>query len=425
MASAALSRPSEQLPTAASSPAEEVVLASVERYLGAGLALQRWWEVHGATGDFQSRFELERAFNRPSNAYGFFDEISTPTGTYPIMGVVQEMPYDHAPAYTGVSKGGVEATCRHLREFALKYFMRVSSFQEPAADAARTGAQDTIGGILGWCRNPGDVYGGFGYSQHFARRKADGQIVRFEGPEQFAIVDQRELARDFDWLLARVKIYDFGVRFKPFPPPSPELSFAVGEDSYLAISPEFVRDVENPAPGVLAEYGLGYAFVKNPIRGLLGYGPGAFEAAFKTIQFQVLQSGAIRVRLVFISNRPSGILKVRLDPVALAFRASDLLTFGLSSKLFGGVERALRSLPYPAPSLDPVYTYVSLLNTLTGGRSGRDWCVTRDQLDLDFLVQHFLVHYRTLAGSLVTWRMFPDWLNETRLPKWVVEGAGS
>src|SRR5437868_5670725 len=104
----ALSLPAEQLSASTPSSAEEVVLNTVERYLGAGLALQQWWEAH-AGGDFQHRFELQRAFNRPSNAYGFFDEIRTPSGSYPIMGVEQEMVYDHAPAGMAISKGSVEA----------------------------------------------------------------------------------------------------------------------------------------------------------------------------------------------------------------------------------------------------------------------------------------------------------------------------
>jgi hypothetical protein len=425
MDTVALSHTSPQNLPAVAPPGEQAALDNLERYLGAGRALHDWWESEGVNGQFARRFNLGRTFNRPSNAYGFFDEIRTPAGPYPIMGVVQEMAYDHAPGPEDALHN-IDSTRRQLREFALKYFMRVSSFQEPAADVMQPDPQATRSrNILNWCRKPGDAVGGFGYSQHFAQRRKDGAIVRFDDAEQYAIVDQRTIGEVYDWVLARVKIYDFAVRFKPFPPPSPELSFSISEDSYVAIAPEFVCDLERPAPGVAAEYGVGYAFVRNPAPGLLAYGPGSFDAAFKTIRFQVLDSGEIRVKMIFISNRPTGVLNVRLDPVAITFRASDLVTFGVTSKLFGGVERALRALPLAFPTLDPVYSYVSVLNWLTGGRAEHDWCISRDQLDLDFLIQHFLVHYRALAGSLVTWRMFPDWLDATRLPKWVVQGIAS
>jgi hypothetical protein len=66
-----------------------------------------------------------------------------------------------------------------------------------------------------------------------------------------------------------------------------------------------------------------------------------------------------------------------------------------------------------------------LANAVTGGQAAQQLCISREQLDKDFLVQHFMQHYVTIVGSLLTWRQIPNWLDAAALPDWVVAGRSS
>jgi hypothetical protein len=79
----------------------------------------------------------------------------------------------------------------------------------------------------------------------------------------------------------------------------------------------------------------------------------------------------------------------------------------------------------PTNSFDPVYSFVSLANTLTANQAAQTLCISREQLNKDFLAQHFMQHYVTIVGSLLTWRQIPDWLDRAALPEWVITGRSS
>jgi hypothetical protein len=139
----------------------------------------------------------------------------------------------------------------------------------------------------------------------------------------------------------------------------------------------------------------------------------------------VLESGETRARLVFIANRPERILNVSINPVDWSFRLADLMSFGLTSALFAPARNALNRLPLRLNGFDPVSAYVALANQLTGGLAAEELCISRDQLEKDFLIQHFMQHYQMLTGSLLTWRRIRNWLDTAALPEWVIKGTTS
>ena len=77
-------------------------------------------------------------------------------------------------------------------------------------------------------------------------------------------------------------------------------------------------------------------------------------------------------------------------------------------KLFSPLRWALADLPLLSSNLDPVYAYIELADLLSGGLSRDALCISREQLDKDFLVKHYVQHYATIAGSLATWRLIPN-----------------
>ena len=151
-----------------------------------------------------------------------------------------------------------------MRQFVLRYFMRVSDFRQPEgyADSWRPPTSGLFQ-PLSWCPRPEAELRGFGFQQLFYKR-CGGGIGRFLEEERFAIVDLREIGDTYEWIVVRVNIFDFSFTFAPFGGALPKVIVPLTEDSYLVISRDFVVDETAPALGVLGCYGLGYSFIKNP-----------------------------------------------------------------------------------------------------------------------------------------------------------------
>ncbi len=146
-------------------------------------------------------------------------------------------------------------------------------------------------------------------------------------------------------------------------------------------------------------------------RGIEVYGPAQFKASFETIYFEVLASGESRVRLAFVGNLPDRILDVKLDPIGLALRSGDLLSFGLSSRLLEPVQGLLSKRP-TFGSFDPLLGFISLANFTTGGMwPPRNLDISKQQLYRDILAAHFHIYYDLILDSLLAYRRVHDWLD--------------
>lgn len=404
---------------------DRAILDQVDQCLANGLALKRWF-ARVESGELPiRRFDLERTFNRPNSSYGFFGEVPGPGGSLPIMGDVQEMFYDQIRLPSSRTDETAHWMCKQIRQFALRYFLRVSSFRQPEAwvDADQPAAPPGLG-MLSWCPKPQPQRQGFGFSQLYYKMRGSGLIGKFPEASRYEIIDMRELGAKYEWIVLKVRIFDFNFRTRPFGERGPELVFALNEESYLAVNRELITDEEGQTPGLLGQYGFGYAYLKNPgSDSILAYGPGNFNAAYQTIVFRAMTDGQIRVRMSFVANRPTAVARIRLNPVDVGFATADVFSLGLTSRLFGPAKNILRQFSPNIGSFDPVYSYISLANTVSGGNAAEQLCISREQLDKVFLLQHFMQHYNTLVGSLLTWRMIPDWLNTAALPRWVIDGV--
>src|SRR5262245_56045477 len=148
---------------------EQTVLADVDRAIAAGLQLKRWWEQKEATQNYAEQFDLVRTFNRPDRGVGFFDVAPVNGQSMAVMGLVQEMLFDQP------KQAAPELVRNELREFILRYFMRVSDFQQPSAftlagERTRDDVQPALRGLC-WCPEKEDSRAGFGYSQLFFKRR--------------------------------------------------------------------------------------------------------------------------------------------------------------------------------------------------------------------------------------------------------------
>jgi hypothetical protein len=417
-----LTRPSGAAPTVFELPEDvRLVAAAAEAALSGARQLRAHWRRADAAGNYGRRFELVRTFNEPDTSFGFFDNAIVDGRPLAVMGNFDEALFDRPKS----SETRVYQS--QLREFVLRYLMRVSDFRLPNAyaDPGRA-APHRVGNPLNWCPDETPLYQGFGYSQWYYKSRATGEVGCFPDDCRFQIVDLREIGKTYEWIMIRVKIFDFTVTLRPFGDGAPELVVPLDEESFLVVAADFVEDDDRPiveADGsrTVGRYGFGYGYVKSPAS-LIAYGPGQFDAAFQEIHFRVFDNGEVWSRLTFVANQPKNVASVPVAPVDWLLRLTNLATLGLGAPLLMPLSEALGRVTTRLGRFDPVLTYTDLANALTGGQAAERFCISREQLQKTFLVRHFIQHYQMLSSALATWRMVGDWTDEPNLPAWVRKG---
>ena len=235
-----------------------LVLDSVDGYLTAGLQLKQWWDQTDATKSFANRFELGLTFNRPDTSFGFFDYAPVHGQTLPVMGNFQDMFYDQPKAPRESTKADSQWMQDQIREFVLHYFMRVSDFRQPQGRAENgRPAPSPYLRPFSWCLQDDPQRVGFGFSQLFYKLRDTGRIGQFPEEERFAIIDLREIGQKYEWIVVKVRIFDFNFVYAPFGVENPYVVLPLSEASYLVLTRDFITNNDSPAPGVLGELWLG------------------------------------------------------------------------------------------------------------------------------------------------------------------------
>jgi hypothetical protein len=347
---------------------ESLLLSSVEASLEAALSLKGWWEAREQADDFSDRFPLRRNVNPAAESYGFFDVAPAGGESRPILGMLQDFRFD-------TQKAGSPFRLRaEMREFVLRYLMRVSDFRLPSAYSD-----------AGPCNSTAIEEQGFGYSQLFYKLSATGEIGRFPDETKYEVIDLRDLSWKYEWILLKVDLFDFTLHFQPFGFDRPRLLLPLPESTYVLVTRHFITDDDSEIGDTIGRYGFGYAILKNPIPSrYLAWGPGEFDIGFQAFDFRVQRNGDTSVRMPFVVNRPAKILNFTLDPIS---------------------------------------TLIDLSNLFTSGAAATRFCISHRALETDFLAQHFLQHYTMIAGALSTWSQVADWLDEGALPEWVKRGV--
>jgi hypothetical protein len=391
---------------------EEKILARVEKTRSDGLQLQEWVRRLDAGGACVERLEIVREFNRDDRSYGFFDTVAIDGRQIPVQGVVQHMLFDDR------KNASATATRDQLREFVLRYFMRTSHTRQPeVAVASDHDGRAPFMRPLSWLPEASDRRVGFGYEQVLYKRKDTGRVASFRSDERGAIVDLRTIGTDYDWVTMRVNLFDFNIGLAPWGPQALKMALPLREVMYLVLAPETIIDRDDPSPDVLGEYGFGYGLMCHADQSPLVYGPGCFAVGYQSIVFELLSSGVIRVKASFLANRPEKILSVDIDPIAWGFKLADLMTFDMASKLMGPVKTIVERLPLRVQGVDPISTYISAANLLTGGLAERTLGISMTQLEKRMLAQHFMQHYDMLTNSRLMWLAVPDWTDPKSLPE--------
>lgn len=416
--------PSEPVPTDSSLLTEQDknILRYIEPSLDQALELRRWWTNKEVAKDYAQQFELIQTFNRPNRGTGFFDIATVKGANLPVMGVIQEMLYDRADTGAANVIGDI---CAQFQEFVLAYFTRISSFRQPQAYVKPT-PETTAShwNPLSWCMRPEEIVQGFGFSQHYYKLKESGRVGKFSQEQLYRAIDLREVGATYEWVVLRVEIYDFNLTFRPFGPQLPSIAVPLQEQTYVILHKDFISNQKTPQDKeVLGRYGFGYGLLRvDEPNSLLAYGPGRFKAGFQTIDFRLLPNGVTDVQLVFTVNRPDKLLNVPINPLTLGFALADIFSFGSATRIFQPLKEALQAFSPTLGTFDPILTYVWLANTVTMGQAARQFCISKEQLEKEMLVQHYMQHYQMILSSLLTWRFIPDWLDTANLPAWIING---
>ncbi|HEX9733787.1 MAG TPA: hypothetical protein VGG06_17585 [Thermoanaerobaculia bacterium] len=418
------------------SESERDLLDAVPDALKNGVELLEWWRQADAESSYEERYDETLVFNRPDDtSYGFFDRVElTGKGKVRINGNVQRMFYDEpkAPPDAKLTAIADEWMDSQIREFVLRYFMRISDFRLPQLVAESHEDPPPGLGFLSQCPEEKEDATGFGFTQLYFKKR-DGETGKFAEDEQDKIVDLRRLEDEYEWIVLKNPIFGFGFDFKPFGrffetflgAAGPQVKLPAKVFNYLVLSNDFVVNEAKPAKGVRSRYGLGYAFVNDPEPSVYGYGPGQLQPAFEQLVWEVHDSGQITVRAAFVAEEPTKILKLSVDPLAWGFQFTKAIGGELPGFL-KGVKRAWDDLPFTNVTFDPVLPTVRLLNAVTAGEASRRFCISKDQIIKEALFLHFQQHYQTIVGSLQTWRQIRDWTaKEDKLPDWVVSGKSA
>ncbi|MFT5469741.1 MAG: hypothetical protein ACI8UO_004863 [Verrucomicrobiales bacterium] len=394
-------------------------IAGAQRALEAGVELKKWWEEIDASGSYGNRFQEAFVHNRPEDhSFGFFETAELAGGKTKVIGNVQQQLY-HRP-----KAGSPQFVQEQIREFVLRYFMRVSVYRTPQPTPEEVDVPKALKPMSQYPSKDDYKLQGFGYSQRYFKKRGSEEIEKFEEADQKTILDLRDLRDNYDFAMIRNPIVDFQMNVRPLGVRGPDLALPIPwAANWLVMSPDTITIDENPGAGLLGRYGIGYSFMRDPGEpGMFAYGPGQLEPTIQTLVWEVHENGDVIVRMSFVSAAPKAILNISANPLDWGFMAANLLTAGKLSNVLSPMRKAVNTLPLSKFSFDPVYPMVRALNFLTFGAAGKKLGISQDEINKTLTYVHFLQHYNAVLGSRQTWEMFPDWTAEAGLPDWVKTG---
>ncbi|MCG8462777.1 MAG: hypothetical protein MI919_41355, partial [Holophagales bacterium] len=350
-------------------PEARPILERVQQGLDDSTELLAWWRRASQEG----RLEESPAVREPqfgNSNFLFLGSAPLDRGLLPVIGLEQDLFFDRIPAPLSRERTSLDWYRKQVREFALRYFMRIATTRSFRAEIEGGSTPRERPVFM-------DSYQGWGYYQLYFASAETGEVREFLPADRFSIIDLREIGPTYEWVVFKIRFFDFIFQRSLVTADGPRLDIPVTLDTYVVIDSRFVVDREDPAPGVIGEYGFGTPVVPVPDPdSILAYGPGQLATAFQFITFQIRENGEIRARLLLVANLPTRLLNFR--PLYLSLDVVDALTLGLASPLLRRLRRGLdRARLPPIPLL---FTFTDLANTLSGGLAAYQWCISRQQL---------------------------------------------
>jgi hypothetical protein len=272
---------------------ERSLVQKTEQALVDGLALERWTRDPNRNVEFHE-LSLNRKYDLPNKAFGYFGEVSIGGRTLTALGARQEVEFGR------IVHPDPEAI---LKEYVFKHFMNTAHWMYPDGDP-----------------------GGFTIKQ-MLYCKADGQVGRYPDDQLTAVQDWRVIGPQYRWSLFTIYLHDFVVYLGP-------VKKILKEAVAVVQHPDFIHVVEKPRPGYKLEVAIGYPFIDwPPIPNFFGFGPGKFDWAVKTFQFFLRDNNEVRCDMDFVAGaRPKKVFDFGAfipDPLYGTADTLQKLTLGL------------------------------------------------------------------------------------------------
>jgi hypothetical protein len=374
-----------------------VILGQVDAQIAMGRELKAWWAENRDTRVRMNRVPIARQVHEPDANYGFFIDAQLRNGRLPVCGVVQDQAF-RWPKLPPACARDPQWMKAQLREFVLRYFMRMAGTQPPRNET--TGSE------------------GWGYRQMYYSLAATGAVGKFPISQQTRIVPLDDVGPTYRWIVFLVNIHQFDMSFGiPGVSNGPNVTLSMTQPVYTVMTPEFLLDEENPEPGVIGRYGYGYSVVPNLAhRTAVTSGPSTITNTIEMLSFRVLDSGAVRAHMDFITPQPTRLV----DPVLLAFEMADRLSFDTASKVFAPFKALLERIE---PPVDPIYFSIDFLNAISAGLAAKEFGVSKQNLFKKFLNLHFTDVYKMYNLAASHFAMVRDWTDFETLPAWAATGV--
>jgi hypothetical protein len=271
---------------------ERSLVEKSEAALVDGLQLERWTRDPNRKIDLHL-LNLNRKYDLPNKAYGYFGEVRIGGRTLTALGARQEVEFGKI---TGPDPQ------QRLKDYVLRRFLNTSNWTYPDGDA-----------------------GGFTFKQ-MLYRAADGTYGRYSDDQLTSVQDWNAIGKKYQWSLFTCYLHDFVIMLGP-------VKKVLKEAVAVVQHPDFIHIVENPKPGYKLEVAIGYPFIDYaPLPNYFGFGPGKFAWAVKTFSFLLRDNNEVRCDMDFVAGpRPKKVFDFGAwipDPVYGSALALQLATLG-------------------------------------------------------------------------------------------------
>lgn len=385
------------------------VLENVGKSIQRGRELRDWWTAHKDTRVKINRFPLARQFRQTTENYGCLMEADLPSGSLQIAGVIQEQLFavrkiPHADATAQAE------TARQLREFVMRHFMHVTSFQSGRAnDSSDTALQ---------------ARRGWGYEQAYYKLTGSGLIGKFAPEDRRRIGSLLEIGPNakYEWIVFAVHIHNLAIPFDLTGEASgPSLTMRTEQVAHTVLTHDYLEDQTGSevtqtgsGPKVVGRYGYGYSVVPDSSgKSLIAAGPGEITNTIEMLRFTALETGEIRARMVFLMPQAPRVLN--FNPVGWSWDLADRLSLNMATRLFGPVRGILEQFE---PRLAPVFMGLKLADMLTLGMAGDEFAMRKEDVYKSIMYSHFADVHRMFNIAGTHYSMVRDWTDTASLPDW-------
>jgi hypothetical protein len=411
--------------TAATAPAVvDVPTADIEQALAEGRVLKTWWNGVEAGTTSVTRFELVPAFPGGAAVWGFFANATVSGKNVPIMGDVGDYFFDLASVPAAQRGKSAQWMCDQIQEFALHYWLRTQAWAQPLPypQLDRLQPPALLKGFN--LAPPSDPeLSGMTNLQRFYKLQAGGATGEFSAADAREIIDLRELESRYDWVTVERLLLDFNLSLAVGGDNSFSLSVPLKTAIHLILSADLIANRRHPRPGVLGEFGAGFALMKRNGNGPLAIGPDKIQPGFQLQTLAVLDTSEVRLRIVTIMARPGGILNLSFNPVLWGEEIAEKATSQVPG-LAGSMKQmsASNGAAHLGAHFDPWFGPVRLMSSVGGKGLTSEVSLSWEQIERNILCAEAIGLRNALLGTRAAWMQVPDWLDAGAIPDWVVQG---